>query len=442
MRRVLASALLVCAIACAAAADGPRSPREALLGALSDDSEAVREDASRALASVEGLTEDEVRAALRTANWRAKPLLLRVAAARGMTGLQPEIVAALQSEDLLVADAAVRALVTLGDESVAAGLAALSDPARPSVRSHLVALQAQASVERALVARWRRKDGTYTGRYAELAKFGWDAQPVLLAMLLDVPLSDHHVAVPDAGPPEARHAAKRAALESIFLSNRRGYTTFEPLPHHIPSDDLFYIAAQALRDVADLDLMGDILDATAEQLRRADDEAGWRLRRPEEAMYHEIYFVLFARGRTERLLDLNAELAGRVEQSRAWLRRGNARQREDLKRQLSYALSDHASVLHQIGAYDQAAEAFAEIIAIAREQTEKDPAIAGYNRACALARGGRTDEAIVQLARSLDPQVSSGTGDLTREWVTEDGDLQSLHEDPRFAEIIKKRFGP
>jgi len=71
----------------------------------------------------------------------------------------------------------------------------------------------------------------------------------------------------------------------------------------------------------------------------------------------------------------------------------------------------------------------------------KEPAIAGYNRACALACVGRVDEAFEQLDRALDRDVSAGGEDLTREWVTEDGDLEAIRDDPRFAALIKKRFG-
>jgi len=98
-------------------------------------------------------------------------------------------------------------------------------------------------------------------------------------------------------------------------------------------------------------------------------------------------------------------------------------------------------VLHQLGRYDAAAAQYKEVIDIIRRLTEREPSIGGYNRACALARAGRRAEAIAQLARAMDPEFSSGTEDLTREWVTEDGDLQVLHGDPKFDAIVKRRFG-
>src|SRR5262245_32081933 len=111
--------ILVLALAASALADGAASPREALLRSLDDETAAVREEACRTLERTTELTEAEVRAALAGAGRRTKPYLLRVAASRGLTGLVPEAVAALSSEDPVVTDAAVRALVRFGDDAVA-----------------------------------------------------------------------------------------------------------------------------------------------------------------------------------------------------------------------------------------------------------------------------------------------------------------------------------
>lgn len=444
MRNLLVLAGLLAALAATAFADGTASPREALLRALGDETASVREEAGRSLEKLDGLTEDEVRAALRTAGARARCRLFRVAAVRGMRGLVPEVAAELGSGDPVVSDAAVRALVSFGDDAVAAGLAALgkaSDADAAAVRDHLRALSAQRTVERAVVSRWRRKGGSYEGRYSEIAKLGWPVQPVLLAMLLDVPLADRNLVLPESADPGVVEAAKLVSLIDIANSNRRGYRTFDPLPVHIEQEELFFLAAQALKDVADLGFMGDILESVAGELEATDDRAGWRLRPWEESFYREIDVVLFARGRGERLERTAKKMKDYVDFAKRWVDRGEEDRRAEGMRQLSVSLSDYAGVLHQLGRFDEAARHYAEVVQIGRELTGKDPAIAGYNRACALAKGGRKDEALAQLSRALDRTKSSGSEDLTQEWVTEDGDLRSLHDDPRFKALVKRRFG-
>ena len=436
--------VLVLALAASALADGSASPREALLRSLEDETAAVREDACRALERSAELTETEVRAALASAGRRTKPYLLRVAASRGLAGLVPEAVAALSSEDPVVIDAAVRALVRFGDEAVASGLKSLAtskDEGARSAASHLRALTAQRTVERQVIAGWRRKSGQYLGRYDGLAKLGWPVQPVLLAMLLDVPLSDRHLDVATLEDPDAQRAVQRVALIDLANSTRRGYRTFEPLPPHIQEDELFDLAAQALKDVADLDLMGDILDAVASALAMKHESAGFRLRQWEKGYYEEIDTILFNRGRPERLLNDAAEAESVARTSGAWLERAGGARRAEQLHILSSDLSDWAGLVHQLREYDKAASIWTEVIRIGRELSDKDPAIAGYNRACALARGGRMDEAMNQLARALDRSISSGTEDLTREWVSEDGDLIPLHDDPRWAALMKRHFG-
>jgi len=449
MSPIRPAVFVVLACAAAAFADGGTSPHEPLFRGLAAETEAVREDARARLEQADDLTEAEVRAALAAAGRRAKPLLFRVAAARGMKSLVPEMTAALASQDPLVADAAVRGLVSLGDDAVAAGRAALepaTDADSAAVRVHIEALAAQRTVERAVLSRWRRKGGSYEGRYAEVAKLGWPVQPVLLAMLLDIPLRDRDVVLPPTQGPADEYVTKALTLRRLALSDRRGYRTFDPLPPSIDSEELFGIAAQALKDVADLDLVGDILESVSEELKQVDEALGPRLRRFEEYYCREIDIALAARGRPQRLERLARHMESRVE----FLRINVARARVDpsaeqeMLSRLNNALGDFGQVMHQLKRYDEAAKCFAESLAIDRRiggRSGKVSAISGYNRACALACVGRVDEAFEQLDRALDRDVSAGGEDLTREWVTEDGDLHRLREDPRWAELVKRRFG-
>jgi tetratricopeptide (TPR) repeat protein len=442
------AAWIVVAWAAAAFADGAASPHEPLFRDLAAETEAVRDDACARLERSDDLSDVEVRAALAAASRRAKPLLLRVAAARGMKSLVPEMTEALASQDPLVSDAAVRGLVSFGDDAVAAGRAALSsskDADAAAVLVHLDALAAQRAVEREVLARWRRKGGSYEGRYAEVAKLGWPVQPVLLAMLLDIPLTDRDIVIPPTKDPGEELVTKALTLRRLASSSRRGYRTFDPLPTSIESEELFTIAAQALKDVADLDLMGDILEYVAMELERVDDAMGPRLRRFEEFYYREIDTALAARGRPERLERLAAKLDDRIDFIRKYVARarGDVAAEQDALARLNSELGAFGQVLHQLRRFDDAAKCFEEALAIDRRVGGKGgklSAISGYNRACALACGGHVDEAFRQLDRSLDRDVSAGGEDLTREWVTEDGDLRALRDDPRWADLVKRRF--
>jgi hypothetical protein len=60
-----------------------------------------------------------------------------------------------------------------------------------------------------------------------------------------------------------------------------------------------------------------------------------------------------------------------------------------------------------------------------------DDAYTRYNLACALARQGKTDEALSALRKA----VESGFGDPAH--IARDGDLENLRDDPRFVQIVE-----
>ncbi len=440
---VLAAAL---SLVWGCAATAASSERSELLRELESEVATARDLAYERLEQDLELTDDDVRAALADAGPHAQPLLLRLAARRDSKALVPDIVGFLGSADLPTRDAAVRALVTLGPEAVQAGEIALA-AAGPedadaeeaaAIQRHLRALHVQRTIERDVLSRWRRKGGSYEGRYDILEKHGWPVQPVLLAMLLDVPLRDHHLLLPASGEPEVVKAAKMATLADIALSDDRGYRTFDPLPWNIEVEDLFVLAAQALRDVGDIALLDDILEDTSQRLQDADERADRRLRPVEKYLYRDIDEVLAALGRPERL----ETLAEKLHLELQWFERRVRRDDDpDLVESYVQMATELAGVRHQLRDFQGAADLFQRAIDAQKLAGSKEPAITGYNRACALARGGRHEEALAQLARALDDEVSAGFEDLTREWVLEDGDLAVLHSDPRFDEIVRKRFG-
>ena len=40
----------------------------------------------------------------------------------------------------------------------------------------------------------------------------------------------------------------------------------------------------------------------------------------------------------------------------------------------------------------------------------------------------------------IEPLTSSDHEDLTKEWVTEDGGLETVHDDPRFDALIRRTY--
>ncbi|MCG3135875.1 MAG: hypothetical protein HMLKMBBP_03651 [Planctomycetes bacterium] len=434
--------LLAGGTALAGAEDGA-SATARLLRDLGAESEAVRERAADALESADDLGVRQLAAAVRAADARSLPLLLRIAGSKRMKPLAGDAARIAAEGDAVAAEAAIRALVRIGPEAVAAGaeaLAASKDPSAAPRAARLRALDAQCRVEREVFSRWRKKGGSYRGRYADLEKAGFEGQVVLLAMLLDIPLEDRFLAPRLPGTKEGDAIAHYLSVTELCQSPRRGYRTFEPLPHTIEREEMFALAAQALADVADLGLVGDALEETRNGLMEAHDNfPAFRARPFEDQFAEDIDVLLAARGRPRFLEARRAEAASDVQMLRR--RRFSPADDPDGYYYLSTRISKLAGILHQLGRFDEAAARYAEVIAIQSEITGKVPATATYNRACALARAGRVDEALDDLERAIDKDEASGFEDLTREWVSEDGDLEPLRALPRYAQILRARFG-
>lgn len=454
-RRALRTAFVVAAAAVTAVAGVARpdaaddAVRATLLRDLSSEAAAVRDRASERLITLDGLTLDEVRASLRAAAPRAVPALVQLATTRQMVALVPELAALAAGPDAPAAEAAVRALVAFGEDAVAAGRAALEGARAPGLSTrdrdaritHLAALDVQARVEKDVLARWRRKGGSYRGRYEALRVHGWGAQPVLLAMLLDIPLEDQFVVVPTRSDPELDAALRERAIAELASSRRRGYRSFAPLPPTIEPDELLDLAQQALVDVGDLSVLGPVLDAVHQELVVADMAAGWRPRPFEDAFALDLEVIFAARGDPAKLRRRRSGYEHRVNGLRRRMSLLDPEQAADDFSYFASRLDELAAVSHQLDDFDGAAARYAEAIEVRRRLTGLVSSISSYNRACSLARGGRTEEAIDALEAALDPDTSTGSQDLTQEWVMEDGDLASLHDDPRFRALMKRHFG-
>ena len=64
-------------------------------------------------------------------------------------------------------------------------------------------------------------------------------------------------------------------------------------------------------------------------------------------------------------------------------------------------------------------------------EKQPDNPIAHFNAGCFAARSGHADEAIGHLERSIE------INDRIKELIATDEDLDSIREDPRFAELAK-----
>ena len=65
-------------------------------------------------------------------------------------------------------------------------------------------------------------------------------------------------------------------------------------------------------------------------------------------------------------------------------------------------------------------------------EIDPDDSVLLYNVACNFAVMGRTDEALAYLAKAIDNGTVSG------DWMKNDGDLENLHADARFEELLRK----
>ncbi len=441
--RRLSTSLLAVALAAAVAVPASAGVRDGALRDLDDPAAAVRERAFRRLRTDEALDLAVLVEALAEASPRSRPMLLELAGLRGAAGALPAVVAAAQGEDPPSADAALRAAVLLGDDAVAAVTKALdaSDPRLAARAQRLRALAVRDAVERTVVSKWRRKGGTYDGRFRDLEAFGWPVQPILVAMLLDIPVEDRFLALaPDGSEPTPQR--KLLGLRELRLSERRGYRPFRPTPPEVDGEELGGLAAQALADVADIDLLGPLLDDVAQDLEDAHERyqllRGFQLRQWEDAMAETIGEILAAHGMKDRLAQRARALEMEVRQDRLWAERLPASRRARALQALASDLARLGGVRHRMREFDRAAEAYAESISVQMREFGAVPTISAYNRACALARGGRIDEALAQL----DVALSGDLTDLSRDWVEEDGDMHPLVDDPRFAAILDRAFGP
>lgn len=422
------------AVPASAAGDEPAR----LVDRLDSPSSHVRESARRELLEQERLPLDELRARLREGSTSARVAVARLLGERGATEAAEELVEAALAGDEELADASVRALVRAGDEAVELLRKRLTDePSSVFVARRLELLVAQRKVETAVLSRWQRKMGSYAGQFSDLAELGWPVQPILLAMLLDVPLEDRFVVLPETDDPGERAAAEVGAVLAIRFSPRRGYRTFDPLPVEVEAEDLFRLAVLALGDVADVDVLGPILEDVARSLQAHDDSMGFRVRPFERYFAESIEQLLSQRGRHDLLDRRIQDLRRRERSARLWAGQRGGRRNGDSLSLWATTLRDLASALHRRRHYDAAAEAYQQAVDISVELTGEVPAIDGYNRACALACGGRIDEALEQLEAALE----TSTDDLPYEWVTEDGDLRSLHGEPEFDRILRRFYG-
>lgn len=438
MRHVLSSALLLLLLSGPVLASGEERVTS-VLERLDSPSLRVRESAELELLATEELPVEALRRLLVDGTPREQLSVARVVAKRRLVACGDAVLELVTHDDPELWDAAARAVVLLGKDWVAKAETRLADaPEHVLVLRRLRALVAQHTVEQALFSRWQRKMGSYAGQFSDLAELGWQVQPVLLAMLFDVPLEDRFLELPEGLSLADEMDTKVGTALRIRFSNRRGYRTFAPLPPGVEQSDVFGLAVQALSDVADIDVLGKLLEDVAQRLQAHDDAIRvFRVRPFERFFAEQIEELLSARGQHRLLDERIRELARDERMARRWVRERGGVRDADASSYWARTLRDLASALHRRQKFVEAAETYQEAIDVSVELTGEVPAVDGYNRACALSRAGRVKEALVQLEQAL----ATSTDDLPYEWVTEDGDLHNLHGEAEFDRILTRFYG-
>ena len=92
------------------------------------------------------------------------------------------------------------------------------------------------------------------------------------------------------------------------------------------------------------------------------------------------------------------------------------------------ALIPLAEVYTKAGFYEKGLKVDKKLVKLRK----KDPNV-HYNLACSLALTGKTEQSFAALERAM----KLGYSDL--EHMKQDPDLKSLHSDPRFQELLKKK---
>lgn len=120
---------------------------------------------------------------------------------------------------------------------------------------------------------------------------------------------------------------------------------------------------------------------------------------------------------------------GEVDKAQAVARRGIALAQEHLRlnRKDARAIYLACGSMIQLGMYQQAMEWAERALAVNPE----DPMI-NYNVACCFAQAGEPDRAMDCLEKAR------GSGMVNAGWLKNDSDLFSLHDNPRFKELLEK----
>ncbi len=181
---------------------------------------------------------------------------------------------------------------------------------------------------------------------------------------------------------------------------------------------------------------GQILELPNDHLDRART---WFTGRIERSVEIDLDLILGLRRRAARLIELNAP-------EQALLLLDGARDLEQRFGARSRVTFDHGLAQFAGSAYGEAmqrgitsiqAERFDEALEAFRTCAELKPAdpVSHINQACALARSGRSSEALAALERAADRGYAHHPDaiDLT----AKDPDLSALHSDPRFARFIQ-----
>ncbi len=320
--------------------------------------------------------------------------------------------AALGSEDALLRQAGVRALLACGDgaraalEAVVAGTPSEGLPEVPRGRAADALFDLRrAAVEREFLALWTPEDGTFRGMFSALRAHGPAGARVLAAIALDRRMAGG--AILGFGP-YAWHCRPSPAQER---------------------SEIRYRALGALEDTGDLParerLRMSLRAAPAPDLYDPGDEDPI-----PAALDDALRRAIAALGDPGPL----REMIRASEESGGGARSGITELQRQAGAYTTLAESTRSAEFRRT-CMDEAVERWEKSMRARRLFPFPADGVDYYNFACILARrdaAGDRARALKHLDRALD------TYSVTADWVARDGDLSNLHDEPRFAEILQR----
>ena len=365
---------------------------------------------------------DAVLEAFPTADRATRPLLVRVLAADGSKASIDALLRALPATDDSATAMAIEQSLVDHAEEVGPVVKAWRDPSGrlPPRIAELAALLQRARIESLFLSRKSKSGGTgsYPGQFDVLRADRKDAIEICLAILTD----------------------RAFKLPGTFLP-LGAYQWLRAPPFVVERSELRGMAVNAIAELATAGDAGVIerLEGYHDALER---EIALEERRAD--LRRRLFFGGNAAIVQKALLDSVIATLARLRPD-PWHDRAVERIAE-LEREFSQT-DDAAALALRLGDYGRAERLYFKL------RRSGETALASYNLACAYARwaleierggGAKSDRSPADLRgralTALETAVDAGYPDW--EWMTQDRDLDPIHDDPRFAVLVERMKAP